>query len=142
MTQFDAVLWLRRVRACVLARHARRNELAPRVDPDAERLERLCRDIDASMSDMQLITWPDAGPSILMPRRLKQLGLDAAYIEQSEPATYLRLRATCDVCGNWRRCARNLAQGAATESFARYCPNSSLFDQLVIERVSGRSAPQ
>ncbi len=47
---------------------------------DAPDITALLCDIDASLKDMPLITSPRAGPNVLMPLRLRLLGLDPAYL--------------------------------------------------------------
>jgi hypothetical protein len=102
-----------------------------RDHPDATAL---LRDIEASLRDLPLITKPMAGPSVLMPLRLRLLGVDPAYLEKTDQAAYARLEAGCAACQHWRQCARDLAVGDLQSGLDLYCKNSSHFDDLVLMR--------
>lgn len=111
--------------------------------PETAELAHITRDIDRRMADMALIARPNAGPATLMPERVRQLGLDPAYIERAQAEIFRELQQTCGTCNSWRRCARDLARGDATAGAnsptGNYCPNAALLDELLIERL--KTAP-
>ena len=106
-------------------------------DPEAIEIDRIRRDIDATLCDMPLITRPNAGPSTLLPERLRLLGLDQAYVEVAQNVTFQNLQETCGACDSWRRCARDLARGDVAVGMERYCDNAALLDALLVERLKG-----
>jgi hypothetical protein len=106
-------------------------------DPEAIEIDRIRRDIDAILRDMPLITRPNAGPSTLLPERIRLLGLDLAYVETAQNVTFQKLQETCSACDSWRRCARDLALGDVAVGMERYCENAELLDALLIERLKG-----
>jgi hypothetical protein len=106
-------------------------------DPEAIEIDRIRRDIDATLCDMPLITRPDAGPSTLLPERMRLLGLDQAYVEAAQNLTFQKLRETCGACDSWRRCARDLARGDVAVGMERYCENAEQLDALLVERLKG-----
>ena len=101
--------------------------------------ERIIHDIGLSMSDMWALTRADCGPGVLLPTRLTSVGLNPASLERSQPTTFRDLQVSCSRCTNWRRCARDLANGDRQTSSPAYCLNSNLIDGLMAEQ--SRAAP-
>jgi hypothetical protein len=58
--------------------------------PVTERM-RLADDVGVSGTDLRLFHCTHNGPEELMPRRLKQLGIDAGYVKYDLPAIYCDL---------------------------------------------------
>jgi hypothetical protein len=112
-------------------------DVAAERNQEAADVERVFRDIDASLVDMALITHPDAGPTVLLPERLSMLGLDPLYLQTADAAAYRELQDACGQCPKWRRCARDLGRGDATTGLQRYCYNSAAIDDLLITRNGG-----
>lgn len=106
-------------------------------DPEDIEFDRVRRDIDAVMSDMQLITQSSAGQSALLRERLRLLGLDQAYVETVQKSAFEDLQVTCRVCDSQRRCARDLARGDVAVGMERYCQNAKSLDALLVERFRG-----
>jgi hypothetical protein len=122
------------LRARLLAWFGRSPSTDLQRDPEAADIDRVRRDVDASLCDMRLITRPNAGPSELLPERLRLLGLDPAYVEAVQEATLVKLQESCSDCDSWRRCARDLARGDVAVGMERYCQNAALLDELVVGR--------
>jgi hypothetical protein len=74
--------------------------------------DRIARDVGLSEPDLRALSCRHSGASELMPQRLAQLGLDPAYVKLSRTATYQDLQRVCAACKAWRRCARDLSNGA------------------------------
>jgi hypothetical protein len=102
--------------------------------------ERILRDIGLSMDDMAAVTKPHAGPAVLLPKRLEQLGLDPSFIEDGDPATYRDLQRTCLRCTSWRRCARDLAAHQTQPGQDFYCLNGEVIDAMLLARDGGRTS--
>ena len=106
-------------------------------NPDALDADALIHDLNNSLSDMPLITRPNAGPSTLLPRRLRLLGLDPGFVAVAQPETFSKLEAACSACPSWRRCARDLARNDVTAGMECYCLNAAALDELLIEKFTG-----
>lgn len=106
-------------------------------DPEDIEIDRVRRDIDAVMPDMQFITQSNTGSPVLLCERLRILGLDQAYIETTQKFAFENLKKTCRSCDSQRRCARDLARGDVSVGMERYCPNAEALDALLIERLRG-----
>ena len=102
-----------------------------------EQIDRLTRDIDESLSGIELVTRPQAGPAVLMYERLQRLGLEPREIALAEPDLLEALEATCETCGHWRHCARDLVRPGAHSDSLDYCPNAQRFAGLVRARRGG-----
>ena len=100
-------------------------------EPEEHRLTRLGQDIDASLSDMALITTPHAGPDLLMPLRLRALGVDPQLVEKSPGSDYSAMQETCRCCSFWRRCAHELGASDTHSSLPIYCANASAMAKLI-----------
>jgi len=75
-----------------------------------------------------------------MPERLRQLGIDPAYVKIARTATYRDLERVCVSCSSARRCARDLANGDAQTGMASYCLNAPTIDCLIVDRpVTGKA---
>jgi hypothetical protein len=69
-----------------------------------------------------------------MPERLRQLGLDPAYVEQALPATYRDLQRVCAACKAWRGCLQDLDSNDVQAGMNGYCLNASTIDALTVDR--------
>jgi hypothetical protein len=76
----------------------------------------------------------------LMPQRLRQLGLDPAFVQHAQPATYRDLQKVCATCTSWRRCAGDLSNNDVQAGMHDYCPNSPTIDALAVDRPISRRA--
>ena len=104
-------------------------------DPFERDAERLTRDIDAAMSDMRFITQPYAGPRILLPNRLRLLGIDPGYLQVADGERLKVLEDACGRCPSWRKCARDMARGDAVTGLNSYCSNAETIDTLIVARL-------
>ena len=91
------------------------------------------RDVRLPTRD-QMASCHYAGHSELMPQRLEQAGLDAAYIKSFYTSTYQDMQRVCASCKAWRLCARHLAEGDVQAGMKNYCLNAPTIDALLIER--------
>lgn len=124
-----------RVRLALWRRAIREAREFGKLDP-AE-TNRILQDIGMSMSDMPALTRPRAGSDVLLPQRLRQVGLDPTYLEQADAATLRDMQRTCARCNSWRRCARDLARDNPQSGLDDYCPNSDTIDRLLLARRDG-----
>jgi hypothetical protein len=68
-----------------------------------------------------------------MPERLRQLGIDPAYVKYARTATYRDLERVCATCKSAGRCARDLATGDAQTGMNSYCLNAHTIDLLTVD---------
>ena len=100
------------------------------VDREAIQLAEFTRNIETSLADLTLMTRLNAGPSALLPERMRLLGLTLASVDAHQNDKLSALQATCSTCSSWRRCARDLARGDATFGMEFYCSNSAALAEL------------
>jgi hypothetical protein len=102
-------------------------------DPQDITNDRVRRDVEAAMADMQLLTRPQEECALLA-ERIRLLGLERAYIETAASSLFLDLQRKCRTCDSQRRCARDLARGDAAVGMERYCENAEALDALLVQR--------
>ena len=107
------------------------HELAPTDDDAAAQLR---KDIDVAMSDLELLTRPEAGPDVLLPLRLELLGLDPLFLMTDDTPRIAAMQALCRACTHWRMCARDLNHGDVQTGQSTYCLNAEAIDQALVER--------
>ncbi len=114
---------------------ARRNRQTLReldaLSPIDRRL--LADDVALSGTDLRRFTCTHEGPTDLMPERLRQLGIDPAFVKYARTATYRDLERVCATCKSSRRCARDLARGDAQTGMDSYCLNAPTIDSLIVD---------
>lgn len=138
MHRFRLRTWLSHVRARMQSRHGSGADLPIDAGQIRGEFAQVSHDIDASLDDMRLITRPDSGPALLMHERLRQLGLDPGDIVTPDEDLLRSLRARCEHCRHWRKCARDIARGDAMlqqeVNAESYCPNADVFAWLAADR--------
>jgi len=127
----NAFAKLRNRWARALSTHRALAELA--ACPPQE-LDRIAADIGLSPGELRRSTSCHLGPSELMPRRLRALGLDPEFVRHAEPELFRDLGRVCANCTAWRRCKRDLARGDVQAGMSAYCLNSATIDLLTIGR--------
>jgi hypothetical protein len=68
-----------------------------------------------------------------MPARLRQLGIDPAFVKYARTATYRDLVRVCATCKSWRQCARDLARGDVQAGMHSYCLNAPTIEPLIVD---------
>ena len=109
------------------------------LEPSEDEGAKLRADVSLAMSDIELLTRPEAGPNVLLPRRLELLGLDPAFVLTDASPRSAAMRSLCETCTHWRRCARDLGRGDVQAGLSDYCLNSEAIDQALLERTEPRS---
>jgi hypothetical protein len=70
-------------------------------------------------------------------QRLEKAGLDADYIEATDPALVGNLEQSCSRCGYTGRCSRDLDEEDFNDRVAGYCPNTAKIDDMIIKKQTG-----
>jgi uncharacterized protein YjiS (DUF1127 family) len=93
----------------------------------------LADDVGLSGTDLRRFNCAHEGPTELMPARLRELGIDPAFVKYARTETYRDLERVCVTCKSWRRCARDLAKGDAQTGMDSYCLNAPTIDSLTVD---------
>jgi hypothetical protein len=93
----------------------------------------LADDVGLSGTDLRRFNCTHEGPTELMPARLRELGIDPAFVKYARTATYRDLERVCATCNSWRRCARDLAKGDPQTGMESYCLNAPTIDSLIVD---------
>lgn len=112
-----------------------RQVIANDVQLAPSELQRRSRDIGLDEQDQRTIGCSSSGPTELMPQRLKQLGLDPAFILHALPMTYRDLERLCSHCRSWQHCARDLSNEDVQSGMDSYCLNAVTIDALTVEQA-------
>ena len=106
----------------------------------ATRNRRSFRELDALSStdqrhqaDLRRFNCTHEGPAQLMPERLRQVGIDPAFVKYARTGTYRDLERVCATCRSATRCAKDLAHGAVQAGMDSYCPNATTIDCLTVD---------
>lgn len=99
-----------------------------------DEVDRLLTNVCDRKGDSALYTRSNAGPNVLLPRRLQLAGIDPDYVEAFEPETFEEIRRKCSVCGETQRCARDLTKGDVQSGLEHYCPNTVAIDELILSK--------
>ena len=97
-----------------------RDRLEAVTGPD---VEKMARDIGITAGELRMLARQGARP-LLLPRMLDALHIDAEALSRHDPVTFRDLQRVCALCDSKRRCAVDLAEGDAAETFESYCPNA------------------
>lgn len=89
--------------------------------------------VGLSGTDPRRFNCTHEGPTELMPARLRELGIDPAFVKYARTETYRDLERACATCKSWRRCANDLAKGDAQAGMDSYCLNGPTIDSLTVD---------
>lgn len=92
---------------------------------DAAERSRIASDIGMSVIELEELASARPGASLLLPRRLRALGLDPLRIARAEPATLRDLERGCSHCLDRAQCRRDLAADPEGSAWQAYCPNAA-----------------
>ena len=95
-------------------------------------LRRIAQDVGVNEQGLRNLHCSHPGLAELMPQRLRELGIDPAFVKLELPATYSDLERVCASCKSWRRCARDLSINNVQAGMEGYCPNAFTIDVLTV----------
>jgi len=111
--------------------HERRARLAEFDNFDPAEMQRIARDLGASISELRDLAGRDKNSADLLRRRLDSLNLDPTKIE---PAVMRDLQRCCSQCGSKTLCVHELEDKPRETSWPKYCPNEQTINALVAEK--------
>jgi len=91
--------------------------------------DNIARDVGLSTGDLYAVARAPADAADQLQARLQALHLDQAALQRNEPIIR-DLERTCTVCGEKRRCERDLAQHRDDPVWQSYCPNAPTLQAL------------
>ncbi|MGE0854377.1 MAG: hypothetical protein AB7O44_33075 [Hyphomicrobiaceae bacterium] len=101
---------------------------------------RLAVDVGLPGIDLRRFNCTHDGPVELMPERLRQVGIDPAFVKYALTGTYRDLERVCTTCQSSARCARDLAKGDTQAGMNSYCLNAHTIDSLIVDWPERASA--
>jgi uncharacterized protein YjiS (DUF1127 family) len=115
--------WWHKLRAA----HMRLRELQRCGD----NLEHIARDVGLSRSDLYAMAAKPLDAAYQQTQRLAALDIDRAALLRSNPRVARDLERVCSLCGQKRRCERDLASHPNDPVWRTYCPNTQTLDALM-----------
>jgi len=102
----------------------------------------IARDVGLSRSDLYAMATkrPDAADQ--HKRRLAALDIDRAALLHRHPRVARDLERVCSLCGQKRRCERDLASRLNDPVWRTYCPNTQTLDALGEAATAAGQSPQ
>jgi len=112
-----------------------RNLRAARMDVDelarcGREAGNIARDVGLSTAELYAMAAkrPDAADQLKL--RLETLHLDRGALQRGDPVVLRDLERTCSLCGEKRRCERDLARTPDDPAWQSYCPNAHTLQAL------------
>ena len=101
---------------------------------DAKDVAAIAQDLMISPEELKALAVKSPDSARLLYRMLDALGVDAAALSARDPMVMRDLERLCVSCTNKRKCAHELATGAAAGHYEDFCPNAYTLDMLLAER--------
>jgi hypothetical protein len=109
------------IQACGLSRFAALGEVE---------IEQIARELQMTGAQLGEVNRSGCGAAKLLRGALRAERLNYGELRQRLPGVLRDLEIHCSLCEHKRRCARDLAAGAALHAFEVYCPNAATFVDL------------
>lgn len=100
--------------------------------PAAERAG-ILHELGLNEASIDKLSASNRGPQELLPRRLHDVGLDAAVLDEQEPTAMRDLTRVCATCPDHRACRHDMEQPDAVARLDGYCPNTHTIEALLRE---------
>jgi hypothetical protein len=95
-----------------------------------DNLEHIARDVGLSTSDLYAMAAKPPDAADQHRQRLAALNIDRATLLHRNPRVARDLERVCSLCGQKRRCERDLANHPNDPVWRTYCPNTQTLDAL------------
>jgi uncharacterized protein YjiS (DUF1127 family) len=113
---------------CAWLVHAR--ELAEVCQLDSAEFSHLAQDLGVSRDDLEALVRKGAHAADELPKMLDALGIDRKVLARTEPLVMRDMGYACAMCGEKRRCDRELETGDAAKNYRNFCGNAPVLDAL------------
>jgi uncharacterized protein YjiS (DUF1127 family) len=109
---------------------SRRREMRELSEIDRNEFAHIASDLQISPSVLDELV--RRGPHAVdeLPKMLDALGVDQAALARTQPRLLRDMEQVCALCGQKRRCDRDLASGSVGDHYQDYCPNAHTIMQL------------
>jgi len=91
---------------------------------NAADVKRLADDVGVSPNELRALSRHGPNGAELLSKRMAELDLDLAEVSGQFPVTVHDLQRLCTLCGEKRRCKRDLNQDPTDPHWKDYCPNA------------------
>ena len=105
-------------------------------------LEHIARDVGLSSSDLYAMAAKPADAADQHTQRLAALDIDRVSLLRRHPRVARDLERVCSLCGQKRRCERDLASHPNDPVWRTYCPNAQTLDALKAAATAAEQSPQ
>jgi len=93
-------------------------------------LERIAHEVGVGSSELREIAGLGSHAADLLPRRMEAVGLDAAEVARTDPATLHDLQRVCAMCASKGQCIHDLDHPASAGTLPDYCLNRDTLREL------------
>jgi hypothetical protein len=107
-----------------------RREMREVRELDRAEFDHIAADLQMSPGNLEELV--RRGPHALdeLPKMLVALGIDQAALAKTQPRLLRDMERVCALCGEKRRCDRDIANGSVGDHYQDYCPNAHTITQL------------
>ena len=98
---------------------------------DRTEFDRIASDLRVSPDDLEELVRQGPHSADELPKMFKALGIDEAALATAQPLMLQDMQRVCALCGQKRRCDRDLVAGTAAEHYQDYCPNVPTIAQVL-----------
>ena len=99
---------------------------------DRAEFDRIAADLEISPGDLDQLVRRGPHASDELPMMLKELGIDEAKLENTNPLVLRDMERVCALCAQKARCDRDLVAGTAAEHYREYCANAPTIEELQV----------
>jgi len=107
-----------------------------------DNLGHIARDVGLSSADLYAMAAKPLDAADQHKRRLAALDIDRAALLHRHPRVAHDLERVCSLCGQKRRCERDLASRPSDPAWRTYCPNTQTLDALKEAASAAAQSPQ
>ena len=107
-----------------------------------DNLEHIARDVGLSSSDLYAMAAKPPDAADQQKQRLAALDIDRASLLRRHPRVARDLERVCSLCGQKRRCERDLSSHPNDPVWRTYCPNTQTLDALKAATTAAVQSPQ
>lgn len=108
-----------------------RRDAGEQTDPLLSDVVRVGNDLDQTLDDMELILLTSRGGPALVEARLRRLGLMTEQPSEFDWSMVEAMKAACERCPHWRRCARSLMHDVVEPDLDDICLNAGAIERLL-----------
>ena len=102
----------------------------------------IARDVGLSSADLYAMAAKPLGAADQHKQRLAALGIDQVALLRRHPRVARDLERVCSLCGQKRRCERDLANHPNDPVWLTYCPNTQTLHALKAAATAAEQSPQ